>query len=338
MGSVENGVFCLGMHRSGTSAATRLIALLGVRTPPAEDLVQPTVKNPKGYWESELLVWFNERILAAVGSDMRCPAVLAPGWEHDPRLARLREDAPAAVSRVFPTSPWVWKDPRHCLTLGFWRGVLDVAPAAVVVNRNPLEIAASAQRVRTDQGKLYSLAMWERYLRQALDQVAGLPVLITTYDELISDPLAWSDSAQAFLDANNVPAHGTDRDEVMSFVERDLRHVSATRVEFLSDPDVSEPQRALFLALEELEGAHDRFVAPVIPDETPATERLIAERRRALAESARQMDGARSPGWRLRVRSSRYAGPARPIYAFGRRVVEALSAAVGSYARRSQDR
>ena len=57
---VEVGVFVLGMHRSGTSAVTRLISLLGLGTPPEEDLVQPTDENPKGFWESESLVAFND--------------------------------------------------------------------------------------------------------------------------------------------------------------------------------------------------------------------------------------------------------------------------------------
>lgn len=335
---MERGVYCLGMHRSGTSAATRLISLLGPRTPPAYDLVQPTEKNPKGYWESELLVWFNERVLEAIGSDIRCPAVLQPGWEHDGRLAQLREKAPAVVSQVFPAPPWVWKDPRHCLTLAFWRSVLDVAPVAVLVNRNPLEVAGSAQRVRPEQEKMYSLALWERYLRQGLGQLADLPVFVTRYEDLISDPVTWSERTRAFLAANGVPARAPDRDEILAFVDHGLKHVSVTRAEVLSNPEMSESQQALFVALEELDGAHERFAPPVLPSETPTTEWLIVDHRRALQGAARDVTGARSSGWRSRIGSSRYGAPARPFYAYGRRMVEALSSAVGSRARRPHDR
>src|SRR5437588_2245602 len=128
---MDAGVFVLGMHRSGTSAVTRLVSLLGLATPPDHDLVRPTEKNPKGYWESEALVNFNERLLRAVDCDMGCPRPLAHGWEEDPRLAGLRASAPAAVAEVFPRAPWVWKDPRLCLTLAFWRGALDGKPVLV---------------------------------------------------------------------------------------------------------------------------------------------------------------------------------------------------------------
>jgi hypothetical protein len=321
--SVGVGVFVLGMHRSGTSAVTRLISLLGLGTPPEEDLVQPTDKNPKGYWESEALVNFNERVLAAVGCHMGCPVALEPGWENDPRLDSLRADAPRAVGEIFPVTPWVWKDPRHCLAFAFWRSVLAVKPVVVLVNRNPLEITASAQRVRNEQGKIYTLALWERYLREALGQVAGLPVLVTNYSDVLSGPIDWSARTQAFLIGSGVPARPSAEDEVLAFVDTTLRHTSFDRGDLLRDPDVSEAQRALSSALNDIEGGYASFSPPPLPDETPTTEALLTERRRAV-ELKRQLVLERRSSWRWRIRSSRYAAPARPIYARGRRLLKTL--------------
>jgi hypothetical protein len=327
MDSVEVGVFVLGMHRSGTSAVTRLIGLLGARTPPADDLVQPTAKNPKGYWESESLVNFNERVLRAVGSDMACPLPLDPGWENDTRLDRLREQSREAVERVFPSAPWVWKDPRHCLSFAFWRSALPVSPVVVLVNRNPLEILASSQRARGEAGKVYSLALWERYLRQALAGIGGLPVFVTSYGDVLSEPLAWSERAHAFLADAGVGVQPHRESDVLAFIDSDLRHASFTRADFVNDPDVSDAQRALFVALEELEGVHEHFAAPVLPAETPTTEALFAERRRALQirnDLEHVLDSERRSRCGWRIRSSRYAAPARPIYARGRRLLRAL--------------
>ena len=320
---MDAGVFVLGMHRSGTSAVTRLISLLGLHTPPEADLVQPTEKNPKGYWESESLVAFNERLLWAIDCDIGCPVVLEPGWENDARLDRLRADARAVVREIFPVAPWVWKDPRHCLAFAFWRSVLEVRPVVVLVNRNPLEITASALRLRREQGKIYALALWERYLRQALGQASGLPVLVTDYSGVLSAPLDWCARAHAFLVAAGVPAHEPAEDEVLAFIDTTLRHATFDQGDLLSDPDLSDAQRALFSALNEMEGPHASFSAHPLPAETPTTEALLRERRRAL-ELKRQLERERRSSWRWRLRSSRYAAPARPIYSGGRRLLKAL--------------
>jgi len=320
---VAVGVFVLGMHRSGTSAVTRLISLLGLHTPPDEDLVQPSAKNPKGYWESESLVAFNERLLRAVDCDIGCPAILSPGWEEDPRLASLRKEAPAIVRAVFPTMPWVWKDPRHCLAFAFWRSALAIDPVVVLVNRNPLEITASALRVRNDQGEIYALALWERYLRQAITQIVGLPVLVTSYADVLSAPLAWSERAQAFLSDAGVVVRAPREPDVLAFVDTGLRHTEFSREDFLGHVDVSAGQRALFETLEQLEGRHDTFAVSALPDETPTTEALFTERRRAV-ELKRELDEERRSRWGTRLRASRYTAPARPFYSRGRRWLRAL--------------
>jgi hypothetical protein len=284
---VAAGVFVLGMHRSGTSATTHLIHLLGPAVP--LDLVPPSAKNPTGYWESMSLVAFNEQILWAIGSDMRWPSVLEPGWEQDGRLEKLRGAAHDAVRQVFPTNPWVWKDPRLCLTLTFWRSVLDVDPVVVLINRNPLEIDASAIRTGNYAGKVLGFALWERYLRQALAQVAGLPVRITSYDDALSAPLDWCNGTRDFLARHGVDVHEPAEAEVRSFLDPGLRHAIADRADFLEDAGVTPAQRALFVALEELEGTEqDSFRPPALPAEARSTEALLAKRRREVRRRGRR--------------------------------------------------
>jgi hypothetical protein len=300
---VQVGVFVLGMHRSGTSAVTRLVSLHGLATPPDHDLVQPTEKNPKGYWESEALVNFTERLLRAIDCDMGSPRTLADGWEGDPRLAELRAEAPAAVAGVFPRAPWVWKDPRLCLTLRFWRETLDVKPVVVFVNRHPLEITASTLRIRSEGGKVYALALWERYVREALKQAAGLPLLAVNYADVLAAPLGWCRKAQAFLVSEGVPGHEPREADVLEFIDRDLRHAHFDADDLAADDEVSVAQRELFAALEGLEGVHEAFTPPSLPKETPTTEALLAERRRALQiknELTRELQ--RRADWRGRIR------------------------------------
>jgi hypothetical protein len=329
--SVEKGVFVIGMDRSGTSAVTGLLRLLGLRTPLNEDLVQARNANPKGVWESESLVAFNRRLLTVVGSDERFPLALERGWENDSRLDPLRQEAPEAFQRSFPNSPWVWKDPLLCLTFAFWRSALAVRPVVVLVNRNPLEVAASALRA-WGRPKIYGLALWEHYLRQALDQIAGLPVLVTNYEDLVSAPLAWCEQTHGFLNSAGVPVHREQERDALSFVDTRLKHLEFTRADVLGDRDVSGPQRELFVALEHLVGGHELFALPALEDETPTTEALFAERRqtfRLKGELERQLAIERQSRWWPRALRSKYLSPARRVYRSGRRVFKALAAAGG---------
>jgi hypothetical protein len=269
------------MHRSGTSVATRLVNLLGVPTCIEADLFPPGPDNPRGNWESSSLTAFNDRLLGALGCDWTCPAALTRGWEEDPWLDWLYNEAAALFPRIVPTDHWVWKDPRNCVTLPFWARCLGSMPVVVLVNRHPLEIAASLER-RGEFETAQSLALWERYLRLALNAISGTPCLVTHYQALLADPLAWCAQAALFLDRLRIPTSGPRREDVLSFVDARLRHVRLGTEDVLADGDVSAAQRALFLALHDLTGSHDALRAPVLPDETESTETFLADRRGAV--------------------------------------------------------
>ena len=275
---MSRGVFVLGMHRSGTSAATRLVNLLGLPTCVEEDLLPGTDDNPRGYWESASLTAFNDRIFERFESDWSCPPKLDPGWEADSAFTELRAEAAALFSRVFQAEPWVWKDPRNCITLPFWMTALDVEPAVVLVHRSPLEIAASLG-ARDDLGTAYSLALWERYLRSCLSAVSGLPALVTTYDDILDDPAAWSHGVRDFLGRVGV-ATGELAPDALDYVDTELRHTRLTREDVVGNPAVSSAQRELLDVLNGLVGAHETLSVPSLPEETHATGALLAERRR----------------------------------------------------------
>jgi hypothetical protein len=311
---MDLSVFVLGMHRSGTSAATRLVNLLGLRAPVQEDLLPADEGNPTGYWESSSLVAFNDKLLEAVGSDMSCPLAFSPGWERDPRLDAFYPEAAKLFARVFPAPPWVFKDPRNCLTFAFWVRALAIQPVAILMLRNPCEIVASYRdHWGNRDGIPYLFALWGRYLRQALLHIEGRPVLVTRYEDLVANPVAWCDRAREFLARSGLTFRGQCDGEVLAFVDSQLRRASFARRDFLEHPAATEPQRALFLALEEADGAHDRFASPSLPDETPTTDALLLERRRAV-RIARELPANRLARVWGEVRKSQYLAPARVVY------------------------
>src|ERR1700693_2046654 len=87
LGSV--GVYVLGMHRSGTSATTRVLNLMGLPVCQGGDLVQQVKGNPKGHWESATLVRFNDAILRSWGAAWWCPPPLGSRRLDNPFPAAL---------------------------------------------------------------------------------------------------------------------------------------------------------------------------------------------------------------------------------------------------------
>ena len=139
-------VCVIGMHRSGTSAVTRMLNLLGVSLGPEEQLLEPAPHNPAGFWENERVVQLNDEQVAALGGNATTPPMLADGWERARELGGLRERAAALVRSLADGADVVGlKDPRLSLTLPFWR---TVTPATQVVHclRDPAEAAPSLSR------------------------------------------------------------------------------------------------------------------------------------------------------------------------------------------------
>ena len=56
----------LGMHRSGTSAVTRVLSIAGAKLPAS--LMGPGRGNEVGHWESDALATYNDELLSQLGS------------------------------------------------------------------------------------------------------------------------------------------------------------------------------------------------------------------------------------------------------------------------------
>lgn len=303
------GVYVLGMHRSGTSAVTRVVNLLGVPIGREERLMPVQADNPAGFWEHLALMEVNDAVLARLGGAWDAPPAPAPHFGEDAAFADLRDRARVEFDATYDGDRWVFKDPRVSVLLPFWRTVLGArSPAhegwvpgtagtghagdvAIVVLRNPLDIAASLQRRNTFAG-VYTFALWERYLRLALRDAHGLPVLVFDYDALLDDA-ASIDTLERFLATHGQVDGAAPRDDIRAFLAASLRHSRHDRDAFGRDARVTAEQRALHDVCARLVGAHDAFVAPALPDESPTTEPLLAAHRdrEGRDAAARALDG-----------------------------------------------
>jgi hypothetical protein len=286
-------VLVVGMHRSGTSALTGALAHLGLAVPAGGDLVVGRYDNPVHY-ESQALTDLDDAVLGALGGSWSAPPELDPGWERAAVAARFASGAAHAARQAYPVDgPVVWKDPRLCLLLPWWRSLLPAPVATVLVWRDPVAVARS---LRFRQGFTLSLglALWERYNRAALGALGGHPGYVLSYEDLLVDPHHVLEALARWLGtASSVPLRAGD--DTLSAAVASVSSDSArpARAEERGE-DIEETVELLGA----LAGPHDRL------PETPGRESArwmadaIAQRREYEALYARYMRYIR---WRRRI-------------------------------------
>ena len=185
------GVLVLGMHRSGTSALTRVLNLLGLDAG-RDVLMGASESEPHGALGGRAADVVQRPPARRAGRPLVGAAATA-----DPRLwspwptGSWGDEAADLHAEAFAGTPWVWKDPRVSLLLPFWRAVLGrdgaAAPHEVVALRDPTEIAGSLA-ARDDMALAYGLALWERYTRALLDDLDGRRACFVHYERLLAEP------------------------------------------------------------------------------------------------------------------------------------------------------
>jgi O-antigen biosynthesis protein len=181
-------VVVLGMHRSGTSALTGLLRLLGLWAGDADDFPPADDHNQAGYWEHRGVWSVDEAILRALGASWSEIADLDLSRLGKALRTRLRERAQEIVRDLDRHGSWVIKDPRLCLLFPFWREILE-HPRCVLIYREPLPVARSLA-ARDGIPVPYGIALWEQYTREALASTRSLPRVLISHRELMDDPAA----------------------------------------------------------------------------------------------------------------------------------------------------
>ena len=193
----RRAILVLGMHRSGTSALTRIVGHLGAALP--LDPMPETADNPCGYWESRSIARFNNRLLESAGTRWNDDAPVSEAWFADPARATDVDEGAALLAAAFGDGPLlVLKDPRVCRLLPFWRQLLareGIEPFALLALRDPWEVARSLQ-ARLDDASFRpaavaaperGLLLWLRYVLDAEARSRDLPRTLIDYATLVAD-------------------------------------------------------------------------------------------------------------------------------------------------------
>lgn len=180
------GLLVLGMHRSGTSALTRLLNLHGAVL--GDDLLPAGFDNPSGFWELREAVAIHERLLAGLGMAWDDPRPLPPQWEDTDAARRASDEIGALIDRTFAGEAlWAVKDPRLCRFAPLWAQAMrarGIEPHAILVARHPAEVAHSLQ-TRDALPAAVGRLLWARYLVDAVTGSDDMPRTLLRYSDLL---------------------------------------------------------------------------------------------------------------------------------------------------------
>ena len=151
----------------------------------------------------------------------------------------------------------------------------------------PLAVARSLRR-RDGSPIPYGVALWERYNRSAVANVARTDVYVLDYDAMVEDPATVLSGLTSWLGSiGTFDGMGPlDHERALSVVTADLRHESAT-----TDDDhhiVLEEQHRLVEYLNGLAGGHS-VLPQLTSDESPWTEAILQGRRSSNAMELRKL-------------------------------------------------
>lgn len=186
----RGALLLLGMHRSGTSALTRGLEVLGIDI--GRDL-KPAVpgENDKGFFEDWTLSTINDELLALANEHWDSLLATTPTTLPIERVNELKLKALDYLRRTFADAAYfAFKDPRSCRHVWFWDDVIrrdDRAPFHLIAFRNPVSVAHSLQ-ARNGFPSKKSLYLWLVHYLRALDHTIDKPRAFVDFDDLLADP------------------------------------------------------------------------------------------------------------------------------------------------------
>lgn len=190
-GSTPKGaVFVLGMHRSGTSALTRGLEVLGIDL--GRNLKEPVGgDNEKGFFEDWALSTINDELLALRDGQWDSLFTNTVGDEHTDQVNALKLRAIAAITQEFGRARYFgFKDPRTCRTLPFWKDVLaksGLNAFYVIAFRNPMSVAKSLQQ-RDGFTRQRSYYLWLLHMISAVRDTESEARLFVDFDAFMEAP------------------------------------------------------------------------------------------------------------------------------------------------------
>jgi lipopolysaccharide biosynthesis protein/glycosyltransferase involved in cell wall biosynthesis len=216
------------MHRSGTSALTRVLGALGAQLP--SHSFRADDSNQTGYWEPAPLVELHNKMLAATGSGWN-------DWRAFDGAALPREEVAAykaEIKRVIAeeygqASLFLIKDPRVSRFAWIYEEVLaeeGIAVRFLLQNRHPKAVVASLSK-RDGMTSGFASLIWLRHVLDAEAATRGKTRAVLWYDGLLDD---WRSTVSRAAGSLGIEWPNRIEDtapEIERFLTRGLQHQSS---------------------------------------------------------------------------------------------------------------
>ncbi|MFZ2029836.1 MAG: hypothetical protein WAU68_05985, partial [Vitreimonas sp.] len=319
----RHAILVLGMHRSGTSALTHVLSLVGLRLP--KNILGARAGNEQGHWEPETILSLHEELLREVGSQWYDWRPLDLESLPQERRQYYREEIKRRLADEYDDGlAFLLKEPRLCRFAGFYIDILRelrIQPVFVLPFRNPLAVIRSLHD-RDGQGAAFASLLWLRHVLDAEASTRGFPRAIVSYEGLLSD---WQATLRLISSRT-----GAFSSEAIKQAEADrvlwprYQHHAPSRLELESDKKIAvwvkqayasykaletDPDDdAALHALDSIKAAFDAASAvfgPAMADETSYREDMFALQRRDEEDAHKRQLAAAHDEFQRRLEQTR---------------------------------
>jgi hypothetical protein len=215
---MKKNAIIVGMPRSGTSLTAGIFSRQGyhVSGNEAKELQAGDGHNPFGYFEAKGLIDRNVELFSAVGyphdNTWKYFEIDKEQAERLVALSPLPEHEDF-VNSQYAKSPWMWKDPRLCYTLGYWWQLMRPENTGVLyIRRSEEEIFESfirlGWRTRSDAARADVYRRAKRHWDSVEKAISrhDIPHLTVNYEDYIGDPAGTAALIGEFFGLDLTPA------------------------------------------------------------------------------------------------------------------------------------
>lgn len=250
------------MHRSGTSALTRTLSLLGASLP--KRVIGAGKGNESGHWEPEKLVNLHDEMLAEVGSRWDDWRPFNQAALSSERLEYYKLQIREIVLQEYTDAElFVLKDPRICRFAPLYEQVLTdlgIVPKYVLFYRNPLSVLSSLE-TRDEISASYAGLVWLRHALDAEFYSRGKERIVLSYEDFLNDWLAAVQKISSGLRIDWPMTPEGAREKIEAHLSRGLQHHVAKPADIDRDARISPEIRTAYSGLLELDqNANDSIV------------------------------------------------------------------------------